>query len=62
MINLLKGLSVDLKATGPTAVLIAWITAVTLLGIFGEGFIGGFALGILSAFAGMVLVRLAARA
>lgn len=35
--NFLRNIIVNLKATGPAAVIIAWILGVTCLGIFGQG-------------------------
>lgn len=45
----LKNISINIKATGPSAVLITWIMSLTLLGIFG-GDSSRIVIGILSSF------------
>lgn len=55
----LKNIAVNLKATGPAAVMCVWVIGVTLLGIFGSGPMASLALGILSFFGSAVLIALA---
>lgn len=57
--DFMKNIAVNLKATGPAAVLAVWVICVTLLGIFGAGEIASRALGLLAFFSGAVLVSLA---
>ena len=57
----LKNITVNLKATGPAAVLIALIVGITVLGIFGEGDKAGAALSILGFMAGALGIALAQR-
>lgn len=33
----LKNIAINLKATGPAAVIIAWILGITAVGVFGQG-------------------------
>lgn len=33
----LKNIAINLKATGPAAVIIAWVLGITAVGVFGEG-------------------------
>lgn len=54
----MKNIQVNLQAKGPAAVMIAFIGAVTALGLFGEGDLAGYALGIMSAAFGMFGVSL----
>ncbi len=55
----LKNIAVNLKATGPAAVLTIWVICVTLLGIFGAGEMASRAFFLLSFFGGAVLIALA---
>jgi hypothetical protein len=54
----LKGLSLQLRATGPATVLVAWIAGVTLLGLFGRGDIATFALSALCGAGGILVLAL----
>ena len=58
----LKNISVNLRATGPAAVLIAWIAAITAIGLFGEGDLAKSAIQILAFAGGMILIGLASKA
>lgn len=51
----LKGLASALKASAPAVVAIAWIAAVSLLGIYGESKMASSALGVLAMAGGMGL-------
>ncbi|WP_143711338.1 hypothetical protein [Magnetococcus marinus] len=55
----LKNISVNIRATGPAAVIIVWIIAVTVLGIWGEGGHASYAQGMLNFCGGIILVVLA---
>jgi len=55
----LKNIVVNLKATGPAAVLSVWVICVTLLGVFGSGEMASSAFGLLAFFGGAILVALA---
>jgi hypothetical protein len=55
----LKNIAVNLKATGPAAVMAIWVICVTLLGIFGTGEMAKSAFGLLAFFGGAVLISLA---
>lgn len=57
----LRNIAVNLKATGPAAVMSVWIICVTLLGIFGSGPFAATAFGLLGFFGGAVLLSLANR-
>jgi hypothetical protein len=57
----LKNIAVNLKATGPAAVLISLSGCVTLLGLFGQGDLASSALSILAFLIGMVGLALAQR-
>ena len=54
-----RNIAVNLKATGPAAVMAIWVVCVTLLGIFGSGEMARSAFGLLAFFGGAVLVGLA---
>jgi len=54
-----KNIAVNLKATGPAAVMCVWVICVTLLGIFGSGPMASSAFGLLAFFGGAVLYALA---
>ena len=62
MIDPFKNLAVNLKATGPATVLVAWIAGVVVLGIFGTGESADRAFGLLAIAGGLILITLAARA
>ena len=55
----LKNIGINLKATGPAAVMIVWIICVTALGLFGTGDMASKSFGLLAFFGGAVLVSLA---
>lgn len=57
----LKNIAVNLKATGPAAVLVSLIGGITLLGLFGQGELAKSALNVLAVFSGIVSVALAQR-
>jgi hypothetical protein len=59
--DFLKNIVVNLKATGPSAVLIAWIIGITLLGIFGDGEIAKKAVNYLGILGGILVVVLGQR-
>jgi hypothetical protein len=40
----LKNIVVNLRATGPAAVLIAWLVCIAALGLYGSGSLAGMAL------------------
>lgn len=40
-----KNISINLKATGPSAVLCTYIICITLIGMFGDGKFTGFVIG-----------------
>ena len=46
--DFLKNIAISLQATGPAAVIIAWIISVTALGLFGDGSLAKTALSILA--------------
>ncbi|MDE2222951.1 MAG: hypothetical protein KGK03_07755 [Candidatus Omnitrophica bacterium] len=52
----LKNIIVNLKVTGPAAVLIAWVIDVVILGLFGKGEIASRAMGILAGAGGVLCV------
>ena len=60
-LNPFKNIALNLRATGPAAVIAIWIISVTLLGLFGNGELAGRALTILAVAGGMVLVALASK-
>lgn len=62
MIDLFKNLAINLRATGPAAVMIAWIMAVAGIGILGQGELANFSLTILGFVGGAVMFSLASRA
>lgn len=53
--DFLRNLFINLKATGPAAVIIAWVIGVTLLGIFGNGDIASRAMSVLNV-GGVILI------
>lgn len=57
----LKNIALNLKATGPAAVLIVWIICVTLLGLFGSGEMASKSFGLLAFFGGAVFFALASK-
>lgn len=58
-VEFLKNIAVNLKTTGPAAVLAIWVICVTLLGLFGSGEIASRPFGLLAFFGGAVLLALA---
>jgi hypothetical protein len=61
MENPFKNLVINLHASGPAAVIIVWIAAVTALGLYGTGELAKGALGTLQVARGMILISLAAQ-
>jgi hypothetical protein len=59
--DFLKNISVNLHATGPAAVMIAWCLSITMLGVFGDGQLATMALTILNIGGVLILGSLAAR-
>jgi len=55
----LRNIIVNLKATGPAAVICVWILAVMLLGLYGTSTYASSALSILTVAGGMILITLA---
>ena len=55
----LKNFAVNIRATGPAAVLIALIAGITLLGLFGEGTNSTLALSVLTVISGAIAISLA---
>ena len=62
MLDFLKNLSINLKATGPAAVIIVWIMGVTALGLLGSGEIAKLAMYALVFAGGVILFGLAQKA
>ena len=60
--DFLKNIAISLQATGPAAVIIAWIISVTALGLFGDGSLAKTALSILAVAGGVILIALANKA
>jgi hypothetical protein len=60
-LEFMKNIAINLRATGPAAVLISLIAAITLLGVFGDGPLAKSALGVLAVLTGLVAVGLAQR-
>jgi len=56
--NPFKNFAINLKATGPAAVIAVWIICVTLLGVFGQGTIADRAMTVLAVAGGMILIVL----
>lgn len=56
-----KNVSVNIKAAGPAAVIIAWLVCVTVVGLFGEGGLAESALTFLGIAGGIILTSLAMR-
>ena len=61
MIDLLRNVAINIKATGPAAVMIAWIAAVAALGIFGSPELGKSAMYALYFAGGPILTSLASK-
>ncbi len=58
MINPFENLVVNLKATGPAAVLVAIVLSIAALGLFGSGELAKSAMSVLSYLGGGVLVAM----
>jgi hypothetical protein len=50
MLDFLKNISINLKATGASAVLVTWLLCVTAIGLFGSGGLAMFVAGALAGF------------
>jgi hypothetical protein len=61
MIDIFKNVVVNLRATGPAAVIAVWLICVTAIGLWGGGEMAGRALGILAFAGGAIMISLAAR-
>lgn len=61
MQNPLRNIVINLHARGPAAVIVAWIGAVTALGIWGTGKMASDAMSMLAYAGGAILVTLAAK-
>lgn len=61
MANPFGNIAIHLQATGPAAVMIAWILAVTLLGLYGTGYMASAALTVLILAGGVIMRSLAER-
>jgi L-asparagine transporter-like permease len=59
--DFLKNIAVNIRATGPAAVLISLIAGITLLGLFGQGELARSALNILAFATGALGLALAQR-
>ena len=59
--NPFENIVINLKAAGPSAVIVVWIICVTLLGLFGQGKLSDSALTILAVAGGMILIGLASK-
>lgn len=53
--DFLKNISINLKATGASAVLITWLLCITALGLFGSGTLAMFVAGALASI-GVILI------
>ena len=56
--DFLKNIAINLKATGPAAVIISWILGITLVGVFGQGEIVSKALTALSIVGPLLIIIL----
>jgi hypothetical protein len=54
-LEFLRNIAINLRATGPAAVIIAWIIGIALVGVFGQGEVASKALSALS-FAGPMII------
>ena len=61
MMKFLSNLVVNLRATGPAAVLISWAVCITLLGIFGSPELGKSAINVLSVTGAVLVAALGSR-
>ncbi|MDD2335947.1 MAG: hypothetical protein PHD01_05150 [Geobacteraceae bacterium] len=55
--DFLKNVAINLKATGPAAVIITWVLGVTLVGVLGQGEVANRALTFLG-FTGPMLIMI----
>ncbi len=53
--DFLKNISINLKATGASAVLITWLLCITAIGLFGSGTLANFVAGALIS-VGVILI------
>ena len=60
--NPFKNIAVNIRATGPAAILICWCISVTFLGLYGQGEIADRALNMLAFFGGATFFALIAKA
>jgi len=60
--DFLKNLTINLKATGPAAIIATWILLITAVGLFGSGELANSAMSVLAVAGGMILIALAIRA
>jgi hypothetical protein len=58
LFNPFKNITLNMKATGPAAVICVWIIAVIVLGLFGQGEFADSAMTYLGVAGGMILVSL----
>jgi hypothetical protein len=58
--DLLKNISVNLRAAGPAAVACVWLISMVVLGLYGTGPYAGLALGII-AFSGVGIIAALSR-
>jgi hypothetical protein len=62
MIDPFKNLQLNLHAAGPAAVLCVLFISIAFVGVFGQGALGGYALGLLGTALSLVGATLALRA
>jgi hypothetical protein len=60
--DFLKNIAINLKATGPAAVLIAWVLGVTCIAIFGNGPVAEKGMSALYISGGLLILTLGHRA
>lgn len=53
--DFLRNININLKATGPSAVLITWLICLTAIGLYGSGTIANFVAGALVSI-GIILI------
>jgi hypothetical protein len=59
--NFLANIALNLRATGPAAVMITWLIAVAVLGVFGSDHLAGKGMTLLAFFGGAVMIGLASK-
>jgi len=59
--DFLKNIAINLKATGPAAVIITWIIGITLVGVLGQGEIASKALNALNIVGPLLIIVLGQR-